>query len=360
MPMAGLQGGILIGLAADTLLLYDGDIMGASGIVTSTILSNPIKTITDPSNHWKIVFLTSFVSTAILLIPKYDATALTLSTVNARSVSNAGYCIAGLLVGFGTRLGNGCTSGHGICGLGRASPRSLAAVLTFLTTGIVASIATSPKNSMFAVLYNGDGSENNDRNSAYGTAIALTGLAASIIAFFLQKKKKEKTDDVDDDDDASRRKLIPACVSGALFSLGLYVSGMAYQSKVFGFLDVSDISKTWDATLMMVMGGGVVVSFAAYQLLEQFRLIKLGNNRTCKHPLALSDKSSFKNIPTSTAVDWKLLLGSLSFGLGWGVGGLCPGPAIFQAAIGSVPVVQYWWPSYFVGAHIANEVKKKM
>lgn len=98
--------------------------------------------------------------------------------------------------------------------------------------------------------------------------------------------------------------------AGALFGLGLAVSGMANPQKVVAFLDVAG---DWDPTLAFVMGGALLVAFPAFRLI--FRR---------KRPI-LAD--GFE-LPTKSAVDARLLGGSVLFGVGWGLSGLCPGPAV--------------------------------
>jgi uncharacterized membrane protein YedE/YeeE len=122
--LTALIGGVLIGLAATLLLWSIGRIAGISGIV------NGIGSASRGDRGWRIAFV----------IGMMGAGALALQFVPAPPRIQTGatplLLIAGFLVGFGTRMGNGCTSGHGVCGLGRMSWRSLAAVLTFMSTGV--------------------------------------------------------------------------------------------------------------------------------------------------------------------------------------------------------------------------------
>ncbi len=122
-PYAALLGGALIGLAAAMLMLFSGRIAGISGIVGG--LFRP----SDGQRGWRIAFMMGLVISPLA----YQLfTALPESSVDA---SWPVLVIAGLLVGFGTRYGSGCTSGHGVCGLSRLSPRSLAASLLFMAAG---------------------------------------------------------------------------------------------------------------------------------------------------------------------------------------------------------------------------------
>ncbi|MEC7211486.1 MAG: DUF6691 family protein [Pseudomonadota bacterium] len=100
---------------------------------------------------------------------------------------------------------------------------------------------------------------------------------------------------------------------GALFGGGLALSGMLNPSKVAGFLDLFGV---WDPSLAFVMGGGVVANFIGHRLVTR----RPG-------PVFSADGEGFR-LPTANAIDSRLVIGSALFGIGWGLGGLCPGPAI--------------------------------
>lgn len=125
-PLASLAGGALIGLSATLLLLFNGRVAGVSGILAGAIAPSGDAT-------WRWAFLGGLLAGGAamswlapsLFVVAYDRT---LPMV----------VVAGLLVGVGTRLGGGCTSGHGVCGLSRLSARSLVATLTFIATGALA------------------------------------------------------------------------------------------------------------------------------------------------------------------------------------------------------------------------------
>jgi uncharacterized membrane protein YedE/YeeE len=124
-PWLSLLGGALIGLAASVLLLGSGRIAGISGIAGNLVLGSA------RDRLWRGAFVLGLITTGLVLAriePSLFGTApRPLLVVVA----------AGLLVGFGTRIGSGCTSGHGVCGLSRLSPRSLLATLTFIAAGAV-------------------------------------------------------------------------------------------------------------------------------------------------------------------------------------------------------------------------------
>ncbi|MBI1217277.1 MAG: YeeE/YedE family protein [Rhodobacteraceae bacterium] len=123
----GLAGGLMIGLAAAVLLLFNGRILGASGILGSTLDGAGQGT-----SDERLTFLGGLIG----------APALAVALLGAPQTHVSGdvplLIIAGLLVGFGTRLANGCTSGHGVCGMSRFSIRSIAATVVYLAAGMIA------------------------------------------------------------------------------------------------------------------------------------------------------------------------------------------------------------------------------
>ncbi|MEO7056893.1 MAG: YeeE/YedE family protein [Caldimonas sp.] len=124
-PWTALAGGVLIGCAAATLVLFNGRIAGISGILGG--LLRPAQR----DVGWRAAFVLGLVAAPALYA---------LAAAVPRPVIDAGWgalVLAGLLVGIGTRYGSGCTSGHGVCGLSRLSPRSLVATLVFMGAGVV-------------------------------------------------------------------------------------------------------------------------------------------------------------------------------------------------------------------------------
>jgi uncharacterized membrane protein YedE/YeeE len=123
--LIALAGGVLIGLAATLLLWLNGRVAGVSGILNGVIFPKA------GDAAWRAAFLVGLIA----------AGGLYMTVAPGASLPRADYpgpllVLAGLLVGFGTRMGNGCTSGHGVCGLARLSLRSFVAVITFMTTAI--------------------------------------------------------------------------------------------------------------------------------------------------------------------------------------------------------------------------------
>lgn len=130
-PWTALAGGLLIGGGATGLLATTGRIAGISGIFFDLARARG-------DRLWRLLFLAGMVAGAGVLFHQ----APTLQFAPRTEFPLVTLVVAGLLVGFGTRLGNGCTSGHGVCGLGRRSVRSLAATLVFMLTGVVTTVVT--------------------------------------------------------------------------------------------------------------------------------------------------------------------------------------------------------------------------
>ena len=122
--IGGLIGGALIGLAAVLLLALNGRIAGISGIFGGLITATA-----RGERFWRLVFIVGLIAGAGLYVLACGGLPLELQASRPTLV------IAGLLVGVGTRLGSGCTSGHGVCGLARRSPRSLVATVIFMVAG---------------------------------------------------------------------------------------------------------------------------------------------------------------------------------------------------------------------------------
>jgi uncharacterized membrane protein YedE/YeeE len=112
-----------------------------------------------------------------------------------------------------------------------------------------------------------------------------------------------------------------AFIVGLVFGIGLIVSGMTNPAKVQGFLDVAG---RWDPSLAFVMGGAIMIGLVAFRLAGKRERSLLG---------------AAMRLPTARQVDRRLVLGGLAFGVGWGLAGYCPGPALASIALGGKPLV---------------------
>ena len=104
--------------------------------------------------------------------------------------------------------------------------------------------------------------------------------------------------------------IFTALLAGLIFGLGLILSGMANPAKVLGFLDLAG---AWDPSLMFVMGGAIGVAFVGFAVAARRKVTPTGE------PI---------NLPTARQIDRPLVIGALLFGIGWGIAGFCPGPAL--------------------------------
>ena len=291
--------------------------------------------------------------------------------------------LAGFLVGVGSSLGNGCTSGHGICGNARLSPRSMAYTCVFMLFGFGAATLAGTNAAL------GIAEASALRNVAYPAAASLAhwaALAAAAVAAFAAlgflasgnrgsstartrgRGSSGKTGDagldpilVSESDtvgattnarrtfnnerstnvqrrlpSARQKKLdvVSDFVVGAIFGAGLVVSGMIHPAKVSGFLSAT--SAAWDPSLALVMGGALALCVPGFALVR----------KTVKSPACAADFS----MPTATRMDAKLAVGGMCFGIGWGIGGICPGPAVVALASGVNPLpVAAWLASMVAG-----------
>ena len=114
-----------------------------------------------------------------------------------------------------------------------------------------------------------------------------------------------------------------ALVAGLVFGLGLILSGMANPAKVLGFLDLAG---RWDPSLAFVMGGAIAVGLGAFAFARRRTVAFLGGAM---------------HLPTARDIDARLVSGSLLFGIGWGLGGFCPGPALVSFATGNLKAIVF-------------------
>jgi uncharacterized membrane protein YedE/YeeE len=116
---------------------------------------------------------------------------------------------------------------------------------------------------------------------------------------------------------------VSAFAVGLLFGLGLIISGMTDPSKVIGFLDLAG---AWDPSLAVVMGGAILVGLVAFRVARKRTVSFLGGAM---------------HLPTARHIDRQLVLGSLAFGVGWGLAGFCPGPAVVSLGAGQDKAVVF-------------------
>lgn len=284
-PTSATLGGCLIGTAAAMMLYTTGRIAGISGIVGGLL-----KPSSGGERMWRGAFVGGLVAggafTHLLLNESVPEIPLDYISLIA----------GGMLVGFGTRLGNGCTSGHGVCGLSRFSGRSLAATLTFMTTGVISAIvapALSPTSKLL---------------------LACSGVTTAALMLLRSRSHSSPSGAVDT---VPTMHAISTGVSGLVFGSGLALSGMTNPAKVASFLKINE---AWDPSLMFVMGAAVVLGSLT------FNYILPKNTKDNVDRIPLFARKWY--VVSRSDIDLRLIAGAAMFGAGWGLAGMCPGPAL--------------------------------
>eukprot|EP00440_Ansanella_granifera_P035632 gb/GFBE01038652.1/.p1 GENE.gb/GFBE01038652.1/~~gb/GFBE01038652.1/.p1 ORF type:complete len:378 (+),score=86.40 gb/GFBE01038652.1/:1-1134(+) len=301
-PIESGIGGLLIGLSAALAYYADGKIAGISGIfgpaLRGVVTCQPI----EGAQLWKLCFLIGLVLGGCVNLGLNQDFAFPA----ALAFSPLRYAAAGICVGMGTRAGRGCTSGHGICGLPRFSLRSWIAVPVFM--GVAAATVAVTRHGAKI-----------DPASPWAVAelqwppkweFPLGALGASLLLAVAAIWTPGQA-----------RSYVSPLAAGTIFGLGLGCSGMTSQAKVLNFLDVGG---TWDPSLAFVMGCGLCVSFP----------VMFWSERPGKAPL----HGQFEK-PAKTGNYGSLVIGAALFGLGWGLIGVCPGPAV----AGAIPYAAQGW-----------------
>jgi uncharacterized membrane protein YedE/YeeE len=234
------------------------------------------------------------------------------------SFSMTRVAVGGFLVGLGASIANGCTSGHGICGNARFSKRSMLNTITFMATGAAAATLAGTAAAA-GVITSISPVRVTQQPEAMNKFTTLLAAAAAVFGSLGIASKSSKTI-LSAGSSKSRAALefLSEAAAGAFFALGLALSGMTQPSKVAAFL--SPTLAAWDASLMFVMGAALLVATPVFQAVSR------GWLRT--QPLLTGQF----DLPTSSAVDGKLLAGGALFGIGWGLTGMCPGPAVVSLA----------------------------
>eukprot|EP01084_Bolivina_argentea_P276729 472248_1 len=338
--VCGFFGGAMIGGSSVLMLAIHGRIAGISGMATSVFNSvwvlNGKRTLATCSQfgfmagilgsgiywNWKNLHVNNRTGIQLPCVPRK------IQPFQQMTYSPLIMALSGLLVGFGTRLGSGCTTGHGICGLGRKSIRSLTAVSSFFGVALVTATAM---NKYYPELYKVESNKVFDykilsKFSEYGLPIIVTAILCGAMYSGIRGIGNENI-----------LSLIPSTLCGFGLGTGLVYSGMTKPDKIRGFLDLNskDFTKHFDPTLGFVFVGALAMSLPLYPLVLKYM----------RRPIL----SKVYHLPTISSIDMRLIVGSSLFGVGWGIGGICPGPGVVGTTSTEYGSLFYiWMLSFFL------------
>lgn len=330
-PDAALAGGVLIGAMTVAKRLNSGKNLGVSGETKALMrgISAPATTLS---------FLLG------LLAAGYAAPMVLGAQAAVPMVEGTRAIVAGALVGAGSSIGCGCTSGHGVSGIGRLSTRSIVATCVFMACGAatvaafgtVGELHVSEATRTLNMLARAPEA----KMILYGKIVAA-GVAIQAALYALAKREGGGITDV-----VKKLELASEGFIGFFFGLGLVVSGMTNPAKVAGFLAFT--SKAFDPSLAFVMGGALTVVIAStYAAKKVFGILR---------------PSMAREFTTQAKyIDKELIIGSAMFGAGWGLAGICPGPGLVNLVMNAGREITLWCLAFFIAqaAHqrIAAECK---
>lgn len=246
-------------------------------------------------------------------------------------VPTARLVIGGVLVGFGTKKGNGCTSGHGVCGLSALRIRSAVATGCFMVAAFVSAMASQT--------YSYLPSFKNEVDLTKGYATALVVIGASCALVLVSKAIAKQFPHIADQSPKLSWSpyyvflLIQELSFGILFGLAMGVSNMTLLSAVVSFLDL----RYWNPALGFVMGGAIAVTLPTFYFLFRRDELRPVEGAAAARPI-LDIKFYFAK---SSVIDRNLIIGATVFGVGWGIFGACPGPALVNVGAGNIPPIIY-------------------
>ncbi|KAJ5778174.1 hypothetical protein N7520_001420 [Penicillium odoratum] len=308
-PIHTTLGALLLYQASSGLLFHNGAVLGISSLLSGSILH--------PSRD-NVPIVAGLVSSVIpvwllapSLLPSNPAAPSSLASV-------ASTFAVGVLMGWGTKNGRGCTSGHMLCGLSRLSPRSLIATALFFTSALItasfdggSSIPRCEMGPCYSPIY-----------PSVADMVFMSGavVLSGITNFFVVPKILARSEE---------SRTLFSYLAGLEFGLGLFISGMADSAKVLGFFSfLTDLSR-FDPSLALIIVFGIGPSLVTYL---SNRPEQICDKEKPEMKPTLAEKW---RLPTATVadIDWRFVAGSVAFGVAWGLNGVCPGPAILRAVI---------------------------
>eukprot|EP01038_Epipyxis_sp_PR26KG_P014228 gene14228-19091_t len=366
--VGGIVGGVIIGISASIYLYTTGKITGVSGITRGTFGLNPNNE--DKTFNWS--YFAGLFSAGLIF-----ATVLPKQFGAYDQIDFAALILGGILTGFGTSLGNGCTSGHGLCGISRRSPRSITAACTFVGVAAISAYMCRRQFILRPLFYSNNTAYLSNENTFDSFKEVILSWLPTIVLLFVsyilfrvelrllgQKqpnlpKENQKETEIESDTSSERNSSLNVSydlsikisvessqsrasssesttkissrpfdstqikthgityLCALVFGIGLVYSGMCDpERRVMMFLDFSG-GKGWDPTLMFM------ITFITFHLFKKYDPpVLLDKSKTVGSSL----KMGF--VQENMKIDSRLLIGASLFGIGWGMCGVCPGPGI--------------------------------
>ncbi|KAF7294835.1 hypothetical protein MIND_01021400 [Mycena indigotica] len=287
-------GGLGLSLPLHALLTLNGNVFGISGFLHRSFRGN----------------LEAIASTAGLLLGGVVVGLVEGPSLDRIDMGSLSLVISGLLVGVGTKMANGCTSGHMLAGLSRFSPRSAVATTIFFCTGAITSHIVHAKHQR--------GSRSSldwtlDATGSTLLALQTIPLLTSAALYFSISRQ--------DNSIHAKFRLLASLATGFEFALALRLSSLTEAQKVIDFLLLPG-HEAFDPSLAFLAFGALPSCIILYRYARGSEIPRLGGAWS---------------IPKNSQVDTKLVVGSAIFGVGWGLSGFCPGPGIVNLgrAVGS-------------------------
>ena len=343
---SAVLGGVIIGISTTCFLMISGKLTGISGFVENSI--SPAVKFDEKLWSWSYLIGLMLAGTIASLVDRER-----LGIVSEVRYSTL---VGALFVGFGTRMGCGCTSGHGISGLPRGSLRALVAVCTFMAAAMVSAVCTRLMTDS-GVFPRIDKTMDLPYWSPIYVAIFIPLMSFVFISgvlFVFHTYIKETVVPISAATASSKlwiresklQHALTSFVAGFVCGVGLAISGMCDPLKVTQFLDFTG-PDGWDPSLAGVMGGGVVFNAITFHLLHKHEVETVIPSDEGDQISLRNELNMWKN-PANLSLPRSFVVGAALFGVGWGMCGVCPGPGVVNLGAAS-PVSAAYLPLLLLG-----------
>ncbi|KAF8798186.1 DUF395-domain-containing protein [Phlegmacium glaucopus] len=288
-------GGFTIPIAAHVLLLLNGNIFGISGFVHRAVRGH----------------VQDVVSLSGLILGGVAAARLEAMGPVPLSLSPWKILLSGFLVGLGSKLANGCTSGHMICGISRLSVRSIAATATFFVTGVITAriLHGDLQPSATAVDWT-LGNRGIKLLALQAIPLSLNLLIYALASLIDKPIAEAKPEPNSVNQPQSNLRILARLFTSFQFALALHLSNLNDARRVLSFL--LPFHRAFDPSLALVAAGALPTGILLYHFVRGSGHARLGGTTLVK----------------PGKIDGRLLIGSAVFGIGWGMAGICPGPGL--------------------------------